>query len=284
MRLTRLFFCLMLASPNLGLAAEPKPSIQRFVELFKGLRSDTCEDRLMADEFSKTPSPLGVVTDRVHLSVDSLIAAYKRGLFPWEISSHGAVWYHPEQRGILEFSDVEKNLSSNDQRFLRKALSGNSPFTITYDQAFKEVVVQCALMKRYYANSESGERTLAGTWISDPFVENYIALHQAGLAHSVEVWNDGKLVAGTYGVFVDGVFAGESMFHLVDDHGRSLPESNNAGKLAMWALITRLKENGHTFIDTQMVAGLARKWGAKLIARDEFMSRLRVAQKRNLKF
>lgn len=105
------------------------------------------------------------------------------------------------------------------------------------------------------------ERVPEPNWISPEIIEAYTDLFQAGKAHSVEVWKDGQLVAGLYGTFIDGIFAGESMFY----------KEKNAAKLALYDLILRLKSKGHIFMDTQMSIGLVEKWGGKYIARAEFL-------------
>ena len=108
---------------------------------------------------------------------------------------------------------------ARDRQFLRAALREDSNWKVTFNKDFAAVIENCTNMPRFTTN-KNGERVAAGAWLSQTFIDNYIALHKAGYAHSVEVWNGGRLVAGLYGVFADGVFGGESMFHLVDAEGR----------------------------------------------------------------
>ncbi|NJL25674.1 MAG: hypothetical protein HC902_11210 [Calothrix sp. SM1_5_4] len=135
---------------------------------------------------------------------------------------------------------------------------------MTEDLAFEQVMRECM--------SARGN----GTWITEDFIRAYTDLHEAGYAHSVEIWHQDELVGGFYGVFVDGVFSGESMFHKRD----------NVVKLALWHLIERLSATGHGFIDTQQARGtsLALKWGATEIPSREFHTRLRSAQAARLPY
>ena len=233
----------------------------------------SCE-LLLNNEFSRTPDDFrtGLVSQRVLLTVPALVGAYKRGIFPWGVSMGGyGRWYRPPERGILEFKDL--HISRSDQKFLRQAQAAGD-YRVTFDEAFKQVVEQCATVPRYRRDSMTGIKVADGPWITPEFLETYSHLHHLGMAHSVEVWRGDQLVGGLYGVFIDGVFTGESMFYREPD----------ATKLAMHALIERLKTNGHQFIDTQMAMGLAQKWGAKLIPRADFEKRLKLAQQQNLKF
>ncbi len=259
---------------------------QKGTDLHSPQPTGSCEFALISVEFARQPIDRlnGLITDQVPMSVESLLAAYRRGIFPWGLSEQGAHWHSPDQRGVLEFSDMESRISNSDRKFLRKALAPGSQWTVTFDRAFSRVIQHCSDMPRFVIDNKTGERKLSGVWLSQEFINQYIALHRIGHAHSVEVWNEGKLVAGLYGVFVDGVFAGESMFHLVDADGKTLPESNNAAKLALFMLVERLKSNGHTFIDTQMAVGLSAKWGAKYVPRRQFLSMLEAAQAKKLKF
>jgi leucyl/phenylalanyl-tRNA--protein transferase len=205
------------------------------------------------------------------MTPETLVAAYQQGIFPWDMTGDGhAVWHSPPERGILLFDNL--HISSSDRKFIRQALADPS-YEVTIDKAFNEVMQECAEMVRW-RTLENGEKTPDGHWISPEFIRNYTALFARGFAHSVEVWHNGILVAGLYGTFVDGVFAGESMFH----------KEANATKLAMWTLIERLRENGHNFIDTQQAKGLGKKWGAELVSRDKFQEMLRGAQAANRPF
>jgi leucyl/phenylalanyl-tRNA--protein transferase len=233
---------------------------------------DFCKHLL--SEFNQRPDDerLGLITSQVKMTPESLLLAYSQGIFPWlPAGASHAGWFSPSDRGVLLFSELR--ISSRDRQFLRNAATDPS-YEVTIDQAFNEVVHECANMERWTKDPGTGIATLKGHWISPEFIENYIKLFAGGHAHSVEVWHHGILVAGLYGTFVRGVFGGESMFH----------KESNAAKLALLTLITRLQGGGHTFIDTQQSVGLLEKWGAREIPRDEFMDLLRAAQEKNLPF
>jgi leucyl/phenylalanyl-tRNA--protein transferase len=113
-----------------------------------------------------------------------------------------------------------------------------------------------------------------GTWVTDEMVEAYTDLHRRGQAHSVEAWAGDELAGGVYGVSVGGLFAGESMFHRVRD----------ASKVALVALLTRLRERGFVLFDTQIVNDHTAQFGATDISRDEYLKRLEAAVKANVRF
>lgn len=232
----------------------------------------SCE-ALLSTEFGRPPDDLrnGLVSQRVMLSVPALISAYRRGVFPWGTTMGGyGRWHRPPERGILDFNEV--HISRSDQKFLRQAIA-EGQLRVTFNQDFQQVVEQCATVPRFRTDN-IGRKIPIGAWITPEFIEAYTNLHHLGQAHSVEVWRGDQLVGGLYGVMAGGVFTGESMFFI----------EPNATKLAMYALIERLKAGGHQFIDTQVALGLSQKWGAKLIPREEFELRLRQAQVQNLKF
>jgi leucyl/phenylalanyl-tRNA--protein transferase len=191
----------------------------------------------------------GLVNQFVPLTAGSVVAAYRHGVFPWGSNAAlGTVnWHTPPYRGVLRLSDVA--ISRKDRSFIAAARK-DADLQITINEDFAGVIEACASMPRH----------LQKTWISPDFIAAYRELHRVGIAHSVEVRRNGRLVGGLYGVDVEGVFSGESMFHLESD----------VTKLAFWLLIDRLRALGRDFIDTQMAVGLARKWGAQLIPRAEF--------------
>jgi leucyl/phenylalanyl-tRNA--protein transferase len=190
------------------------------------------------------------------LSVETLAWAYHQGIFPWPISGYPLLWFCPQERAILDFADL--HVPSRLARLRR-----NSPLTLTIDQAFPAVIDQCRHVRR------PGER---GTWITPALRRAYGMLHQAGLAHSVEAWDaEGSLVGGLYGVSVGGVFAGESMFHLVP----------NASKLALLHLIDHLRTRDLNWIDIQMLTPHMAALGAKTIPRPAFLDRLAATQQRH---
>lgn len=195
----------------------------------------------------------GLVAVGGDLSVPRLLLAYRSGLFPW--TADPVTWWSPDPRGIFELEafHIPRSLA----RTLRKA-----PFTVTFDQAFRETITGCAQSRR------------PGGWISAEFIDAYTALHEAGHAHSVECWQDGNLVGGVYGVAVGGLFAGESMFHRIND----------ASKVALSHLVSRLRERGFTLFDTQMVTAVTRQLGAIEVSRTDYLARLGDALKREAKF
>ena len=192
------------------------------------------------------------------LSVENLRAAYGRGIFPWHIEGLPMPWFCPAKRAVLEFSEL------HIPRTLRKERQ-KTDFTFTIDKDFAQVIANCARVKR------SGE---AGTWITADFIGSYKKLHEAGDAHSVEVWNrSGALVGGLYGVDGGGVFCGESMFHL----------ASNASKLALLFLVEHLASRGATWLDTQVMTPHFAHFGAKEISRAAFLDKLEDTQAQNLK-
>jgi leucyl/phenylalanyl-tRNA--protein transferase len=192
------------------------------------------------------------------LTVDNLRKAYRLGIFPWHIEGLPLPWYCPEKRAILEFADL--HIPRSLERARRK-----QPFTFTIDKDFRSVIENCASVSR---NGETG------TWITPDFVRAYTELHKAGVAHSVEAWDqNGDLVGGVYGVDAGGVFCGESMFHT----------ETNASKLALLHMIEHLRTRGATWLDAQVMTPHIRALGAKEITRSMFLRKLREGQARQLK-
>jgi leucyl/phenylalanyl-tRNA--protein transferase len=196
----------------------------------------------------------------VPFTVANLQAAYARGIFPWPGGPADPVpWVSPDPRAVLEFARLHVPRSLRQaQRRVRHLWS----FTI--DAAFTAVIRACAAAPR---------RGQDGTWIHPPMIEAYSALHAAGQAHSVEVWEQGRLIGGLYGVDLGGVFGGESMFHL----------RPNASKLALLHLIDHLSARGATWIDIQQLTPHLAALGAREIRRPEFLRRLRAAQNDDLR-
>lgn len=181
------------------------------------------------------------------LSQKRLLNAYRHGIFPWYNPGEPLLWWSPDPRLVL-FPD--KLVIS---RSLRKALRKNV-FTITFDQAFNEVIAACA----------DPRKDMAGTWITTEIHTAYNQLHQAGFAHSVEAWLDDELVGGLYGVALGQVFFGESMFHSRTD----------ASKVAFATLVQRLKSWGYQLIDCQVHTKHLASFGAEEISRSYFTTLL----------
>jgi leucyl/phenylalanyl-tRNA--protein transferase len=215
---------------------------------------------VILDHRLRFPDPRGADEDGLvamggDLSPARLLLAYRSGIFPWTVRP--ITWWSPESRGIFELDQV--HLSRSVVRLLRKPL-----FEVTINRSFREVIAGCA-------ESFPGRRS---TWISPEFIVAYTELHQAGHAHSVECWQQGRLVGGIYGVAVGGLFAGESMFHRV----------SNASKIALLSLLERLRNRGFALFDVQMVTDATAAFGAVEIPRDIYLSRLAQAVCKEVSF
>jgi leucyl/phenylalanyl-tRNA--protein transferase len=197
----------------------------------------------------------GLVAIGGDLSAERLLLGYRSGIFPWTVAP--LTWWSPDPRGIFELNAF--HVSGSLAKVLNK-----KPFRITTDQACRQVIEACA-------RSRPGRRT---TWISPEFIEAYTRMHRAGCVHSVECWQDGRLVGGIYGVALGGLFAGESMFH----------EVNNASKVALYYLVRHLKEHQFSLFDIQMVTPITRQLGATEISRQEYLRRLGLAVEQSCSF
>ncbi len=194
-----------------------------------------------------------VVSFGDRLTVENLREAYRKGIFPWYIDGIPLPWYCPEKRAILEFADL--NIPRSLAREKRKGL-----FRFTIDEDFRRVMEECSMSAR------TGQK---GTWITPAFIEIYTELHESGMAHSVEAWDEnGNLVGGLYGVDAGGVFCGESMFY----------KQPNASKLALLFLIDHLRTRGSTWLDCQVMTPHMKALGAKEIERIEFLENLKRIQ------
>ncbi len=179
------------------------------------------------------------------LEMPYLLAAYAQGIFPWPQEGLPILWFSPAERGILEFSELHV-----PRRYARQRRKLN--YQITFNREFAQVIKACAAIGR------AGQR---GTWITAEMVEAYENLHRHGFAHSVEVWREGELVGGLYGVYIAGVFSGESMFY----------RASHASKEALLALIEVLKKNGIEWMDTQMVTPVIAQMGGRTIPRTHYL-------------
>lgn len=195
-----------------------------------------------------TSSYDGVVAIGGDLRVERLLLAYENGIFPWSESDDLLLWWSPDPRMVLFPKEFKISKS------LGKKLKSNT-FKITVNMAFDEVIRKCALAKR------KGQE---GTWITNGMIAAYKALHKMGKALSVEVWQDGKLVGGLYGLEMDRMFCGESMFH----------EVNDASKIAFAHLVEKCKKEEKELIDCQVYTDHLNSLGAQEIPRDEFLKYL----------
>jgi leucyl/phenylalanyl-tRNA--protein transferase len=180
----------------------------------------------------------------VDLEPSTLIAAYRRGLFPMEILSGVLGWWSPNPRGILPLDGL---------RVTRSMRASAKRFEVRVDTCFTRVVHGCADPSR------------ADGWITDEFIAAYTRLHELGWAHSVEVFDrSGELAGGLYGVKIDGFFGGESMFHVQRD----------ASKVALVALVDLMRSSGMTLLDVQWCTDHLASLGAIAVPRSTFLSRL----------
>ncbi|HVT02018.1 MAG TPA: leucyl/phenylalanyl-tRNA--protein transferase [Thermoanaerobaculia bacterium] len=198
----------------------------------------------------------GLVGIGGNLQWHNLVTAYRLGIFPWPMDGYPLPWFCPRERAVLRFDElhVARSLSRAARR---------STFELTIDRDFDGVIRSCAAAKRPEG---------PGTWITAEMRKAYNDLHKRGYAHSAETWREGRLVGGLYGVAVDGVYSGESMFHHV----------SNASKLALLHLIEHLRSRGAEWIDVQMMTPHIRALGGSLMPRDAYLDLLAATQKRNL--
>jgi len=200
------------------------------------------------------PSPLGIVAVHGNLSPGLLLSAYRQGVFPWYDDASPVLWWSPDPRFILEPPDL--HISKSMRRMLKKCT-----FDFSVDQAFSEVISSCAAMPR------EGQE---GTWIVPDMQKAYNRLHDLGYAHSVEVWYEGELVGGLYGVSLGNAFFGESMFSL----------KSNASKAAFILLVLASEEKGFALIDCQVHTEHLGKLGAREISREKFLKKLKSSLER----
>lgn len=184
------------------------------------------------------------------LSVESLTRAYKRGIFPWYDETQPLLWWCPDPRMVL-FPEKLKVSKSMKQLLKKQA------FEVTFNQNFREVMENCASVKRKGQN---------GTWITPEMLETYQQLHEQGVAYSTEVWENAELVGGLYGIYLKDkkVFCGESMF----------TRRSNASKFGFIKLVEKLKAEGVKLIDCQVYTAHLESLGAEEIPREEFLKYL----------
>jgi len=183
------------------------------------------------------------------ISSSLLVSAYSSGWFPMAVDGGEVRWYSPDPRGVIPLDGF--HLPSRLARLVR-----GGRFRIEIDRRFEDVMRACAETDRKEED--------AGTWISDEILASYVELHRLGLAHSVETWLDDRLVGGLYGVALGGAFFGESMFHHVTD----------ASKVALAALVERLRTRGFRLLDVQWVTPHLEQFGAIEIPRAMYLKQL----------
>jgi leucyl/phenylalanyl-tRNA--protein transferase len=189
--------------------------------------------------------PNGLLAVGGSLDPDTLLSAYRQGIFPWYSDGQPLLWWSPDPRAVLFPNQLHIS------RSLRKTLN-NSHYSITFDQAFDQVIQACAAPR---TNAEE-----AGTWITSAMNAAYNQLHRLGYAHSVEVWEAGKLIGGLYGLALGRVFFGESMFH----------QQRDASKFGFVHLVHHLLNQGFQLIDCQQATPHLESLGATTIPRSQF--------------
>jgi leucyl/phenylalanyl-tRNA--protein transferase len=192
-------------------------------------------------------NPNGLLAAGADLSVERLLEAYRRGIFPWYSSGQPPLWWSPDPRMVLYCEELKVS------RSLAKSIR-NKGYEVRIDTAFTEVLRGCAAPRR----SE------AGTWLGADMRVAYARLHEQGYAHSFETWHEGELVGGLYGVALGRMFYGESMFSRATD----------ASKVALVSLVSHLRSRNFPLVDCQMHTPLLESLGAREIPRREFLRAL----------
>jgi len=183
------------------------------------------------------------------LSARRLLLAYRYGIFPWYSEGDPIMWWSPDPRCVLFPDDLKVSKS------MRKLL-GRSPYRVTIDRDFSGVIQACS------SNVRKGQD---GTWITDEMIDAYENMHRLFYAHSVEVWEGEKLVAGLYGIALGSIFFGESMFTTISD----------GSKYGFIKFVHFLREEGFSLIDCQQDTKHLRSLGAITISRSDFLARLK---------
>jgi leucyl/phenylalanyl-tRNA--protein transferase len=188
----------------------------------------------------------GLVAVGGDLRLETLLDAYRRGVFPWYDETLPVCWWSPDPRGIIPLDAFHVS-----RRLARTIRAGS--FNVTINRDFAAVIRGCSVRAQ-------------GSWITPDMIAAYERLHEMGHAHSVEAWHDG-LAGGVYGISLGGFFSAESMFHLQSD----------ASGVALATLVDRLRTRGFALLDVQMVTEHTTKLGAVEIPRQDYLRRLRVA-------
>lgn len=199
----------------------------------------------------KWADPEGLLALGGGLSPQRLISAYANGIFPWYDDTTPILWWSPDPRFVL-FPD-----KLHIPRSLRRVINSRK-FTVTMDTVFPAVIRACATAPR--PDQE-------GTWLVEEMIDAYRALHDMGIAHSIEVWRDDELVGGLYGISLGSAFYGESMFFREAD----------ASKVALVWLVRLLAQNGFTIIDCQQTTDNLGRFGAEEIPRFTFIRHIKRA-------
>ncbi|MBC5840158.1 leucyl/phenylalanyl-tRNA--protein transferase [Flavobacterium sp. F-380] len=191
----------------------------------------------------------GIIALGGDLSSERLQLAYKSGIFPWFEDGEPITWWSPDPRMVLFLDELVVTKS------MRNVLNRDT-FTVTFNQNLREVISNCQQIKRDGQN---------GTWITNDMIEAYCNLHELGIAKSVEVWQDGQIVGGLYGIDLGHIFCGESMFSKV----------SNASKVAFITLVRHLQKENYKLLDCQVYNEHLESLGCREIAREDFIAILK---------
>lgn len=194
----------------------------------------------------------GIIAVGGDLSVERLLLAYNRGIFPWFSKDEPILWWCPDQRMVIFPNELHISKS------MRPYLNQNK-FKVTFNTQFEEVISICAKVPRKGQN---------GTWLTKEMIKAYKNLHLLGYAISVEVWNNGKLVGGLYGIYLKekNIFCGESMFS----------KESNASKFGFIKMVQHFQAKGIKIIDCQVYTDHLASLGAKLISRNKFLDYFKI--------
>lgn len=195
--------------------------------------------------------------DPARLTPETLLTAYAQGIFPMTDRDGQVHWYTADPRGILPLENF--HIPHTLRQLLRRQ---PPPFEIRVNSDFSRTIRACM-------TARPGK-----TWIGDAIIEAYTQLHLLGFAHSIEAWQNEKLVGGLYGVTIGAAFFGESMFHVAP----------HASKAALVALVDRLRERGFELLDAQATTPHLRRFGCVEIPAAEYLRRLRVAIEKERQF
>ena len=186
-----------------------------------------------------------------YLNSDILSFAYDRGVFPWPHEGYPMLWFSPEKRGVIDFEDL--HLSRSFKKWMKK---NSDLYEVRMNTQFSEVVRQCKKQAR------KGQK---GTWINSEIEKAYLDLFKLDRAFSLEIYRQGELMGGIYGVKSAKYYSCESMFHKED----------NTPKLELYEHIKRLQIENVAWIDIQMVTSVCESFGGKYLSKKEFLERLR---------
>ncbi len=189
------------------------------------------------------------------LRLERILLAYSMGIFPWYSEGQPLLWWSPDPRAILMPDEV--HISKSLRRVLR-----SHKFTVKFDTHFREVIRNC---------SQTGRPGQDGTWITEAMIDAYCGLHEAGFAHSVEIYLDDELVGGLYGISLGKAFFGESMFS----------HRSDASKVALVSLAKLVGNLGFDFVDCQLPTHHLSSMGAVDISREDYLLKLRFSLSNN---